>query len=64
MRQTVIEDFCTDIIECKGTLKEPKDDNSNTESNSIRVLGNNGEIQHNNSTISNKGVLPFMEMWV
>ena len=60
MRQMVIEDFCTDTIKCKGTLKENKNDNSNTRSNDIRVLGNAGEIQYTDVPISNKNVLPFM----
>jgi len=62
MRQTTIEEFCTDTIACNGTLKEGKDEDSNKESNGIGILGDTRGIFTSNVTGSGENVLQAMEI--
>ncbi len=62
MRQTTLEEFCTDTIACNGTLKEGKDENCNKESNGIGILGDTRGVFTSTITGSGENVLQAMEV--
>ena len=61
--QLTVEDFCTDVIECNGTLEENTNENINSSTDGSRVLADNGKLPTTNDSGSDKDVLPLMEEW-